>query len=140
MKSANENLSDILANKGLKSSHQRLKILEYLANNPCHPTADKILHEMKNELPTLSKSTVYKTLNSFVEANLLRELTIEDREIRYEYNLEDHGHFKCEECGEVYDFKINFDIFHSKELEGFKVNDKNICFKGVCKSCLSNKN
>jgi len=140
MNSARDNLSEVLTNRGLKSSHQRLKILEYLANNPCHPTADRILQDMKDELPTLSKSTVYKTLNSFVEANLLRELTIEDREIRYEYNLEDHGHFKCEECGEIYDFKIDFNLFKAEELNGFKINDRNIYFKGVCKSCLARKN
>lgn len=132
-----QNVTEILLSKGLKSSHQRIKILEYLVSHPCHPTADKVLQEMKSELPTLSKSTVYKTLNSFVEANLLREITIEDKEIRYEYNLEDHGHFKCERCGNIYDFSINFDIFHPEDLERFKIKDRNIYFKGVCKSCLS---
>ena len=127
-----------LNKKGLKPSHQRIKILEYLANHPCHPTADKILSEMKKELPTLSKSTVYKTLNAFVEAQMLREITIEDNEIRYEYNLMDHGHFKCEKCGSVYDFNIDFGILQSDEIDDFKITDKNVYFKGVCKSCLTN--
>jgi len=140
MKNMVENLSAELNKKGIKPSHQRIKILEYLANNLCHPTADKILSEMKDELPTLSKSTVYKTLNTFVEAKMLREITIEDNEIRYEYNLDDHGHFKCEKCGSIYDFDVDFEIFQPKELSGFKINDKNIYFKGVCKSCLDEKN
>ena len=76
-------------------------VLQYLQNNPCHPTADMILSEIRHDVPTLSKSTVYKTLNTFVDANILREITIEDNEIRYEYNLFDHGHFKCEKCGRI---------------------------------------
>jgi len=137
MKNVFENFYDRLNEKGLKPSHQRIKILEYLANNLCHPTADKILSEMKKEIPTLSKSTVYKTLNAFVEANILRELTIEDNELRYEYNLMDHGHFKCEKCGEIYDFHVDFSALQSDDLKGFQINDKNLYFKGVCKSCLS---
>ncbi|WP_425448422.1 Fur family transcriptional regulator [Dethiothermospora halolimnae] len=137
MRNAVEKFTLELNKRGLRPSHQRIKILEYLTNNPCHPTAEKILSEMKKELPTLSKSTVYKTLNAFVEAQMLREITIENNEVRYEYNLIDHGHFKCEKCGLVYDFKIDFDILQFEELKGFKINDKNIYFKGVCKNCLT---
>lgn len=133
------NYTEILNNYGLKPSHQRIKILEYLANNPCHPTADKVLSEMKHEIPTLSKSTVYKTLNAFVEAGLLKEITIESNEVRYEYNLRDHGHFKCLECGTIYDFGFNFGDFESEELSGFKIYEKDVFLKGVCKSCLMSK-
>ena len=69
---------------------------------------------------------------------MLRERTIEDNEIRYEYNLMDHGHFKCEKCGSVYDFNIDFGILQSDEIDDFKITDKNVYFKGVCKSCLTN--
>lgn len=138
MNNAVEKLTDELNKKGLRPSHQRVKILDYLANHPCHPTAEKILSEMKKELPTLSKSTVYKTLNTFVEAQMLREITIEDNEVRYDYNLMDHGHFKCEQCSSVHDFNIDFSILRHDELNGFKIHDKNVYFKGVCKSCLTN--
>lgn len=131
--------ADILDEHNLKTSHQRTKILEYLSNNPCHPTADKVLLEMKKELPTLSKSTVYKTLNAFVDAGLLREITIENNEIRYEYNLHDHGHFKCNDCGEVYDFSFDYNGLKSDDLEGFEIYEKDLFLKGVCKSCLMHK-
>ncbi len=94
----------------------------------------------EKELPTLSKSTIYKTLNAFVKAKTLIEIeiTIENNEVRYEYNLMDHEHFKCEKYGIVYDFKVDLDFLQSDELGGFKINDKNICFKGICKCCLIN--
>ena len=129
------NYEELLEKKGIKASHQRLKILDYLANNPVHPTADKVLEALKDEMPTLSKSTVYKTLNTFVEKGVLRELTIEVNEIRYEYNLQDHGHFKCNECGKVFDFSYSFDVDNIEELKGFRIDDKNIYLKGLCKEC-----
>lgn len=138
MRNSVERFTEELNKKGLRPSYQRIKILEYLANNPCHPTAEQILSEIKKEIPTLSKSTVYKTLGAFVEAEMLREITIENNEVRYEYNLTDHGHFKCEKCGSVYDFEIDFNILKSEGLSGFKINDKNIYFKGICKRCLIN--
>jgi Fur family peroxide stress response transcriptional regulator len=139
MKNSTSYYAKILSEKGLKASHQRIMVLDYLDSHRCHPTADMILSALKQDMPTLSKSTVYKTLNAFVDANLLREITIEDNEIRYEYNLMDHGHFKCESCGQVYDFTIDFGLLKTKDLDGFQINDRNIYFKGVCKSCLDNE-
>ena len=132
----NNSYTDIMEQRDLKVSHQRVRILDFLTNNPCHPTADTVLQEMKKEMPTLSKSTVYKTLKAFVDAGILRELTIEDNEVRYEYNLLDHGHFKCRECGEIYDFTYMFDSDSAEDLKGFRIDDKNIYFKGVCRECL----
>lgn len=120
----------------IRASHQRFIILNHLANNFCHPTADMILSAVKKDLPTLSKSTVYKTLNAFVDAGILREITIEDNEIRYEYNLFDHGHFKCEKCGSIFDFDIDINNLKSEVLNGFKITDKNVYFKGMCKNCM----
>jgi Fe2+ or Zn2+ uptake regulation protein len=127
----------MLEKKGIRASHQRLMILNYLACNPIHPTADKILFEIKKDLPTLSKSTVYKTLNAFVAAGILREITIEDNEIRYEYNLSDHGHFKCEKCGGIFDFDIDTASFNYSGLNGFKISSKDVFFKGLCKNCFN---
>jgi Fur family peroxide stress response transcriptional regulator len=131
--------AELLEQKGIKVSHQRLRILDYLEKNRVHPTADMILNDLKDEMPSLSKSTVYKTLNTFVEKGVLRELTIEENEIRYEYNLQDHGHFKCIECGKVFDFEYRFDVDDIKELKGFRIDDKNIYFKGLCRDCNSSK-
>jgi len=128
---------ELMERKGMKVSHQRLRILDYLESNRIHPTADMILNDLKDEMPSLSKSTVYKTLNAFVENGVLRELTIEENEVRYEYNLQDHGHFKCTECGNVYDFEYHFDVEGLKELEGFRIDDKNIYLKGLCRNCNS---
>ena len=137
MKALDEDLSEILLHNHVNPSHQRLKILEYLACHRCHPFADQIYNDLHKDMPTISKSTVYSTLKTFVDSGILREITIDDDKIRYEYNPKNHGHFKCEVCGTVYDFTIDIDAVPSNGLNDFEIKAKDIYFKGICKKCLS---
>jgi Fur family peroxide stress response transcriptional regulator len=124
---------------GIKPSFQRLKILEYLLNNTNHPTVDDIYKGVVKEIPTLSKTTIYSTLTLFVESNILRGLYIEEKEIRYDAILSNHGHFKCKKCEEIYDFSIDIDAFQIDELKTFKIKEKGVYFKGICPKCIETK-
>ena len=62
MKISIDSIAGKLKEKNIKPSLQRIKILEYLAGYPCHPTVDYIFNALHPEMPTLSKSTVYNTL------------------------------------------------------------------------------
>lgn len=119
-------------------SHQRLKIMEYLAQHQYHPTVDQIYTDLQKDISTLSKTTVYNTLRILAQAGLVRVITIEDKETRYDIMTEDHGHFKCENCGAIYDFQIDINALVSKDLSRFKIYDKNVYFKGICPKCLGN--
>lgn len=132
------NLEDLLKElkrKKIRLSHQRLKVLEYLTLNQCHPTVDQIYNNLHMEVPTLSKTTVYNTLNSLTEAGLVRIINIEDNETRYDIRIDDHGHFKCESCKKIYDFNIDINAFETNDLKNFAINDKNVYFKGICPNC-----
>ncbi|WP_326910186.1 Fur family transcriptional regulator [Sedimentibacter sp. MB31-C6] len=132
------NLEDLLKElkrKKIRLSHQRLKVLEYLTLNQCHPTVDQIYNNLHMEVPTLSKTTVYNTLNSLTEAGLVRIINIEDHETRYDIRIDDHGHFKCESCKKIYDFNIDINAFETNDLKNFAINDKNVYFKGICPNC-----
>jgi Fur family peroxide stress response transcriptional regulator len=135
-----KDLSAELKNRKIHPSYQRIKVLEYLNKNQCHPTVDQIFKDLKSEIPTLSKSTIYNTLNLFLKSRLIREINIEDNEIRYDIITKNHGHFKCENCGKIFNFSIDFNSFKTEELSGFKITDKNLYFKGICPNCLSNIN
>lgn len=135
-----ENIKDYLVEKNIKPSFARIKILEYLIVEKNHPTVDKIYSELAKEMPTLSKSTVYNTLNSFIKEDVARVVTIEEGETRYDVDITNHGHFKCRDCGEIYDFKINEMGIDKDGLEDFKVDEKNVYYLGSCKNCLKNKN
>lgn len=134
-----ENLLNELKRKNIRLSHQRLKVLEYLAGHLIHPTAEQIYTALQPEIPTLSKTTVYSTLNSLKDAGLIREINIEDNEIRYDIRMENHGHFKCESCGTIYDFEVDLDSLSAGALSRFEIRDRNIYFKGICPLCQTEK-
>jgi Fe2+ or Zn2+ uptake regulation protein len=133
-----EDFEKALKIKNIHLSYQRLKVLEYLAQNQYHPTVDKIFTDLHKNISTLSKTTIYNTLRILVEAGLVRVITIEDNETRYDIVIENHGHFKCESCGTIYNFSIDFSSLTSADLNNFKINDKNVYFKGICPKCLLN--
>ena len=133
-----KNLTKILIEKNIKPSYQRIKILEYLTTKRNHPTVDKIFIDLVKEVPTLSKATVYNTLNLFKKANLASVVTIENNETKYDAKVASHGHFKCESCGNIYDFEVNIDNLPTDSLKHFKINERNIYFKGICPRCLNN--
>lgn len=129
-----------LKKRNISLSFQRLKVLEYLVQNRCHPTVDQIFTDLQKNISTLSKTTVYNTLRILVEAGLVRVITIEDNETRFDIVVENHGHFKCEACGMIYNFCIDVESLTSKDLRNFMINDRNVYFKGICPRCLGNIN
>jgi Fe2+ or Zn2+ uptake regulation protein len=132
------NIEGYLREHGISPSYQRKRIFEYLNERQNHPNVNQIYEELVKDIPTLSKTTVYNTLNMFVEKKIVEAITIEGTEIRYDlFNPASHGHFKCENCGTVYDVDIDIEPSHIKNLDGFIIKEQSLHFKGICRNCLS---
>jgi Fur family peroxide stress response transcriptional regulator len=129
-----------LTSNNIKPSLQRIKIFEYLYENREHPTVETIYSNLVGYLPTLSKTTVYNTLKLFIDNGITHTVTIEDNEVRYDAIMEEHAHFKCDACGEVFDVEIDISALQFKEKESFKVEKTNIYLKGKCNKCLNKIN
>lgn len=140
MKPSLEDLEKTLKGKNIHLSYQRLKVLEHLIHSGEHPTVDQIFKELQKGIPTLSKTTVYNTLKLLTDVGLARAVIIEDHESRYDIEVFDHGHFKCDSCGRISNFTIDPKLLVSQDLEGYSIQDKNVFFKGICPQCLSNSN
>ena len=125
-----------LSGAGINPSYQRLRILEYLMNNLCHPTVDMIYSKLIREIPTLSKTTIYNTLNLFQQRGLILGLTIDENEVRYESNIVPHAHFKCEKCGAIFDVNICRPIITKGFVNNHKVREGHLYLKGTCKECM----
>ena len=126
---------ELLKEHCIATSLQRIKILEFLEKNRIHPTADMVYQALVQEIPTLSKTTVYNTLKAFTEKGVLVALSLFENELRYEYNTEPHIHFKCIKCGKIYDISKAFECLNNKEIEGHKVLEHHVNLKGICKNC-----
>lgn len=132
-----DSFAEILIAHHISPSQPRLLILKYLIENQCHPTVDQIFISLRPAIPSLSKATVYNTLNAFIEAKLVRPLTIEDKETRYDIVMENHGHFKCSACGGIVNFAVDIDRFVADDLREFHITAKNVYFDGLCPACIN---
>jgi Fur family peroxide stress response transcriptional regulator len=126
-------------NRGIRPSYQRIKILEVLDQKDTHLTVDEIFRILSPEIPTLVKATIYNSLHTFVEAGLVRVVSIDDNELRYDITITNHGHFKCKSCGAIYNFEIDIDGIPFDGLSHFEITEKNVYFMGLCPKCLINK-
>ncbi len=134
-----ENVGSYLKEHGIKPSLQRMKIFQYLLEHRSHPTVDEIYKNLVDEIPTLSKTTVYNTLNIFVESNIANVVIIEENEARYDAKIDTHGHFKCKVCGKIKDFDIDISELDLDKLGNVAIEETHFYLKGVCNDCLENK-
>ena len=91
--------------KGYKVTTQRLAICKFILNRNDHPTAEVIYQELRDEYPTISLGTVYKTLHLLKELRLIQELGFNKGSIRYDPDMELHINMICSKCGKIYDYK-----------------------------------
>ena len=91
-----EEITDKLAEKGLRVTPQRVAILGAIIKLDNHPTADKVIEYIKKKHPNISVGTVYKVLDSFVENNLIKKVKTESGIMRYEPLQSHHHHLYCE--------------------------------------------
>ena len=126
---------------GLRPSMQRLAIYKYMATHPTHPTADEIFEALREEIPTLSKTTVYNTLKLFVEHRVVDEVFIDRTSERFDGNTELHAHFLCNSCGAIIDTPIAApEMINSATPEGVQLDKTQLLYFGTCKNCLEANN
>ncbi|MFI3294489.1 MAG: transcriptional repressor [Rikenellaceae bacterium] len=135
-----ENTAQRLNDFQIKPSHQRIAIMKYLMTVRNHPTAEMVYNTLSPKMPTLSKATVYNTLNLLSANGAIKALTIDATEKRFDGIIEPHGHFQCQICKKIEDIELNGKF--AKKLESLvtqhTVLTKDIFLTGICKQCKAN--
>jgi Fur family peroxide stress response transcriptional regulator len=123
----------------IKPSIQRTAVMHYLLKHRTHPTIDEIFSALSPSMPTLSKTTVYNTLNLFLEKGAVQSLTIDERNIRYDIDISKHAHFKCKICGKVIDiFTLSPEMYEKPQVAEFSIETVEISYMGICNECQKN--
>jgi Fur family transcriptional regulator, peroxide stress response regulator len=125
-----------LSEKGIQPSIQRLKILKLISESADHLDAATIYERLRLEIPTLSKTTVYNTLNTFAEKGLVNPITITGDETRYDHSTDSHHHLFCRVCKSIIDVNVCCDYATTREIAGHSIEEIHGYFKGVCKGCF----
>lgn len=133
-----QELAAALSASGLRPTPQRLAVYGYLLANRIHPTADMIFQSLRAKYPSFSRTTIYNSLHSLAEVRLIRTVNIEAEEQRFDGNPNDHGHFKCERCGRLYDFNVTPQLLEAVCPPGFQAKCRDIYLTGICAFCGEN--
>ncbi len=145
MKTADHNLDQRLAffrnrciQQGLSLTHQRWVIYRALARSDRHPTPAWVFEQVRKEIPSISRATVYKNIRTFVDAGLLREVEMSSQTMRLDANIDDHHHFICQRCRSIQDVApAELEPVRLKRgvRRGFRVQRYNVNFLGLCDKC-----
>ncbi|HHT36700.1 MAG TPA: transcriptional repressor [Firmicutes bacterium] len=122
----------------IRKTKQREVILQVLRSTKCHPTADWIYQEVRKELPNISLGTIYRNLKTLTEMGEILELSYGSTYSRFDGNADNHYHFVCEECGNVYDVDLPVNESINAKLEDkydVQVNSHRLEFYGTCREC-----
>ncbi|MGB8657775.1 MAG: Fur family transcriptional regulator [Candidatus Zixiibacteriota bacterium] len=136
MSTNKKQFKEVLQKSGLKPTYQRLRILEHLRRHEAHPTVEMIYNDLVREIPTISKTTIYNTLNAFLDKGIIHAITITGTETRYDYRGSPHHHFLCRECGKIIDIDVQCPYLEKKEVAGHRIEELHGYFKGICLECL----
>jgi Fur family peroxide stress response transcriptional regulator len=123
-----------------KKTRQKEAILAVLRSTKSHPTADWVYNEVKKEIPNISLGTVYRNLRQLCERGEIRELKLCDTLSRFDACCDDHYHFRCEKCGNIFDVNmlVNNDLNKEAGREtGFRITHHVLEFHGLCTTCQS---
>lgn len=120
-----------LKQAGIQPTAQRIAICQYVLCQADHPTAEDVKRWVDQHLPKISLATVYNTLNTLVQAGLLRELRFAHLDSAvYDANVTDHFHFLDETNGTITDLDPSQVTVSPKLPAGFSVHGIEVVLKG----------
>ncbi|MCF7918750.1 MAG: transcriptional repressor [Candidatus Cloacimonetes bacterium] len=125
----------ILEEKDISPSLQRVIILKYLQEHPNHPTVEDVYHDLIDDIPTLSKTTIYNTLKLFTQKGIVYQLAVPGNEAHYDYSEGYHAHLLCEECGGIFDIESDISLNIENDLEGHLILGIEVIYRGICRNC-----
>ena len=134
------NFRELCRQSGLAVTHQRQVVFESLTplSGHHHPSPEEVYERVKPLIPAISQATVYKTLHTFVEHGILRELSPHHGSLRVEINTEAHHHLICTKCKSVTDIEagaIGPVRLKTRLPRGFRMERVAVEIQGLCEKC-----
>jgi len=122
------------SSKDIRLTPQRISVYRYLLENRIHPSVETVYNALKLDNPSLSKTTIYNTVDTLTRAGLVRVVRTGEGEVRLDGYTNDHGHFYCRGCGEVFDFSL-VGCCVPDSLTGFQMEEFDVHAIGLCETC-----
>ena len=124
--------------RGFRMTSQRLVILHALRHAGTHLSPREVYRQAKQDLPTLTEPTVYRTLEFLAANGLARPSQTGNGHLMYQIAGNDHHHIVCRSCGDEreVDHALLETLYGKLESEtGYIRIDSHMTFFGLCPAC-----
>lgn len=134
--------NDYLSQQGLKTTSQRMIILETFLQSNSHYSTEDLYLKLRADYPKIGYATVHRTLKLFAECGIASELNFGDGQTRFEpiHGGEHHDHLVCTQCGLI----IEFEEPRIEELQesvaaahNFTIENHRLELYGRCAACVA---
>lgn len=121
----------LLKERGIQPSAQRVAVAEYALTTEEHPSADQVWARVKTSFPMISRATVYNTLNLFVAKGLLQPLVLAEGKVVFDPKIDRHHHFIDEDTGNIHDVPWSvLEVKNVQGLRGYDVREYQVVLRG----------
>jgi Fe2+ or Zn2+ uptake regulation protein len=131
-------LSELLRERGMRVTSQRLLIERALRDDGGHLTAEQVHDLVGPALPGVTQQTVYSTLALLAELGVARRVSAPGASTRFEAPTDDHHHMVCERCGAIEDLHVKVPVSRAvgaSRERGFTPASASVTVLGLCAAC-----
>lgn len=124
-------LIQVLRQHGIQPTPQRLAVLQFVLESHAHPSADEVLSSVRRRCPTVSRATVYNTLNLLARKGVIKTQVLRGGGVIFDGHVEKHHHFIDEETGQIHD--VPWEAIHVRAGEGlaaYEVREIQVTLRG----------
>ena len=133
---------DTLRQHDLPVTAQRVSVLRAVSRHP-HATADELAVDVRAELGSISRQSVYNVLNVLTDNGIIRRIQPADSAARFEDRIGDnHHHLVCRTCGKTEDVCCavgEAPCLTAQSHHGFKIDEAEVIYWGTCPACQKKK-
>ncbi len=122
----------------LYCTEARIAILTALQEAQCPLSQNQIAERLTQK--ALNKVTIYRTLDSLLEAGLVHRAFIHERAWHFELadhcsETQCHPHFTCTTCGRTHCLPDVFVPMAKSPYQGFIIHHQQVRLEGLCPTC-----
>ena len=122
-----------------RNTRQRSLILKTLEAKKGPVSVPEICKVVSRVVPSLNKTTVYRTLERLEKEGLIESIMLQEGVIHYELKTHDddhhHHHFVCQSCEKIFCLSGCLPNMNRLLPKGFKLVGHDLTLRGICRDC-----
>ena len=140
-----ERFEEYLQSRGMRNTEPRRMLVEHVFGHHEHFDADTLIEQLprKGEAGYVGRATVYRTLNEFVDAGLLRKFELDGRAVyEHDYGYPQHDHLHCKQCQRLIEFQSSELLALRDQVardHQFRVTGHRLIISGICAECSKSR-